>query len=102
MATYKEELNTNYNFENIDIFNVVNEETGALMNYNAKPSEGYVIYYVNANDTEFIENHETGDIEEIPVTYYRLLIGLPKTYNFKNFHWAAVLRSSIDEKYIFE
>lgn len=101
MATYKEVLNTNYNFENINIFNVVNEETGTLMNYNVRPYDGYVMYDVNANDTEYIENPETGDMEEIPVVYYRLLVGLPKTYNFNNFHWAAVLRSTVDENYIF-
>ena len=101
MATYAEVLNTNFNYENINIFNVVNEETNALMNYNIRPADGYVLYDVNANDTELILNPETGDLEEIPVTYYRVLIGLPKTYNFNNFHWAAVLRSTVDENYIF-
>lgn len=101
MATYTEVLNTNYNYENINIFNVTNDETQEVISYRARPCDGYVMYDVNANDTELIPNPETGELEEIAVTYYRTVIVIPKTYNFNNFHWAAVLRSTVDENYIF-
>lgn len=99
MATYTEVLNTNFNYENINIFDRLTD--GILQGYTMRPYDGYVLYDVNANDTEFVENPETGEFEEIPVTYYRTVIAIPKTYNFNNFHWAAVLRSTVDENYIF-
>lgn len=94
--TYTEVLNTNFNFPNINIFNVVDEE-GTLNSYTVRPYEGYVMYNTNRNDTEYDE--ETG--EDIPVTYYYTVAGYPKTSTFANFPWVAVLRSSVDENYIF-
>ena len=39
---YTRELNTNFNFANIDIYNVLND--GVLSFYEARPQEGYVVY----------------------------------------------------------
>ena len=101
MATYSEILNTNFNFENINIFNVVNDETGVLSSYRARPVEGYVMYNTLSTDTEMKYNPETGMMEEVPVRYYCVLAGIPKTFNFDNFPYIAVLRSEVDENYIF-
>ena len=60
-------------------------------------NEGYVFYDTTA------ENYEqpTPDSEPIPVTYYYTLAYLALNYNFDNFPYVAVLRSSVDENYIF-
>lgn len=89
------ELNTNFNFPNIGIYNVLND--GVHMRYEAIPNEGYVMYDTNRNDTEL--NPDT--MEEIPVIYYYTLAGFPLNFNFDNFTWVAVLRSEVDENYIF-
>jgi hypothetical protein len=94
-AVYTEELNTSVNFPNISIYNRLRD--GVLAGYKALPNEGYVMYDRNANDTEF--NPETG--EEMPVTYYRTIALLPLNANFDNFPYVAVLRSEVDENYIF-
>lgn len=60
-------------------------------------NEGYVIYDTSANNTEM--NPET--MEEIPVIYYYTATHKPARYNWDNFHYVAVLRSSVDENYIF-
>lgn len=98
--TYTEVLNTNYNFPNINIFNVV-DENGNLSSYKVRPYEGYVMYDTRREDTEPQYNEETGETEEVPVTYYYTVAGYPKTSTFANFPWVAVLRSSVDENYIF-
>lgn len=95
MAVYTRELNTNFNYPNINIFNILKD--GELNGYEARPYDGYVMYDSTANDTEI--NPDT--MEEIPVTYYYTLAGFPKTYNFNNFSWVAVPRSEVDENYIF-
>ena len=38
---------------------------------------------------------------EIPVIHYFTLAGFPLNYNFDNFSWVAVLRSEVDENYIY-
>ena len=95
MAEYTRVLNTSFNFPNIDIFNILKD--GVKTRFEAVPHEGYVMYDVNANDTEI--NPDT--MEEVPVTYYYTLRGFTKTYNFNNFSWVAVLRSEVNENYIF-
>ena len=107
MAVYTRELNTNYNFPNIDIFNVLKD--GMQTRYEAVPYEGYVMYDTNDNNVELKLDPETGEMVfdeegnpiEVPVTYYFTLAGFPLTYNFNNFSWVAVLRSTVDENYIF-
>ena len=103
MAVWTREINTNFNFPNIDILNVLKD--GVLSRYEAVPHEDYVMYDVNDNTTEPKIDQETGDIVldedgnpiEAPVTYYCTLAGFPLTYNFDNFSWVAVLRSTVGE-----
>jgi hypothetical protein len=95
MAVYTEELNTNFNYPHIDIFNRLRD--GELTGYQARTHEGYVMYDTTANNTE----QDPDTFEEIPVTYYYILRGFPKTYNFDNFPWVAVPRDSVNENYIF-
>lgn len=90
-------LPTDYNFPNLIIEGVYNAETNAHINYRVTPAEGYVFYDTNANDVE--TDPDTG--EEIPVIYYKVLAYIPKNFNFDNFPYVAVLRSSVDENYIF-
>ena len=95
MATWTEEINTNFNYPNIDIYNLYRD--GELRGYEARTHEGYVMYDTNANYTEL--DPET--MTEVPVTYYYTLFGMPTTYNFNNFSWVAVPRDSVNENYIF-
>ena len=108
MAEYTRELNTNYNFPNIDILNILRD--GVLSGYEAVPHEGYVMYDTNDNYTEPMIDPETGDMVidpetgrpiEVPIVYYYTLAGFPLRYNFANFSWVAVLRSTVDEDYIY-
>ena len=46
-------------------------------------------------------DEETGMPIEVPVTCYFTLAGFPLNYNFDNFSWVAVLRSEVDENYIY-
>lgn len=61
------------------------------------PNEGYVMYDVNG---EYYET-DPETMEEVQVMYYYTSWDLPRNYNFANFHWAAKLRSEVDENYIF-
>ena len=107
MAVYTEELNTNYNFPNIDIFNWLKD--GVVIGYRARPQTGYVMYDTTDQTYELQTDPETGDFVldemgnpiEIPVIYYYTMAGFPLAYNFNNFTWVAVLRSTVDENYIF-
>ena len=90
MAKYIRELNTSYNFDNIDIINVLND--GTLSFYEAVPHEGYVLY-----DTEgeypIVIDPETGE-ESVELQYFTS-VAFPLMYNFNNFSWIAVLRSEV-------
>jgi hypothetical protein len=80
--------------------NLVIEErwsNGVMRGYRVTPAEGYVFYDSTANDTE--PDPITG--EDVPVIYYKTLAYLPSNCNFDNFPYVAVLRSSVDENYIF-
>ncbi len=81
-----------------------------ILGYRVRPQEGYVFYDSTANDTEPKIDPETGETVidfltglpvEVPVIYYRTVAGLPINYNFNNFPYIAVLRSAVDENYIF-
>lgn len=89
-------INTNYNFPHIDIWNITNDNN-ELLYYEAKTQTGYVMYDPNRHDIEIDPDTD----EEIPVTYYYTSKALPLTFNFNNFPWVAVLRSTVDENYIF-
>ena len=95
MAVYTQELNTNYNFPHIDIYNRLTD--GVLMVYEARTQDGYVMYNPNSNDVEWNEELQ----EDVPCTYYYRIAGFPKTYNFNNFPYIAVAESEVDENYIF-
>lgn len=106
MAVWTREINTDFNFPNINILNVLKD--GVLSNYEAVPQDGYVMYDTTDEnyDLQRDENgnivfDENGNPIEIPVTYYYTIVGIPKTFNFNNFTWVAVLRSTVDENYIF-
>ena len=94
MAIWTEELNSNYNFPNISIYNHLKD--GVLMGYNAYPQEGYVMYDTNDNNLE--PDSTTGEL--VPVTYYYTTAGFFLNYNFDNFSWVAIPRNEVDENYI--
>ena len=70
---------------------------GVFSGWRITANEGYVFYDTTANDTEL----DPDTMEETPVTYYYTLAYKNKNYNWNNFHYVAVLRSSVDENYIF-
>lgn len=77
-ATYTNEIATEFTFPNITISRILRD--GVHTRYEARPDDGYVMY-----DTEL--DPETDG--ETPFT----LASFPKTYNFENFPYVAVLRS---------
>ena len=95
MAVYTYEIDTTKNYPNLTVYK--NLKDGVLNGYRVNSNDGYVMY--DTND-EYYEIDEATD-EEVPVTYYFTVAQLPKTYNFDNFSWVAVLRSEVDENYIF-
>ena len=94
MAVFTQELNTNYSFPHIDIFNLYSD--GVHYGYKALPHEGYVMYDPNANDTEWNEELQ----EDVPCTYYCRQMGMPLNYNLDNFPMVAVLESEVDENFL--
>lgn len=96
MAVYTEELNTNYNFPNIYIYNRYKD--GVLSSYRAYPYDGYVMYSQSEVDTYPVMD-ENGNISY--VTPYCTMVGLSLRTNFDNFDYVAVLRSEVNENYIF-
>lgn len=99
MADFIYEVATEYNYPNLTVYRRF--LNGTQSGWEIRPNEGYVMYDVNANDTEIQFNPETGMDEEVPVIYYYTSWNLPLNYNFANFHWAAKLRTEVDENYIF-
>lgn len=95
MSVWTESINTNYNYPNIDIVNIYKD--GVLSRFEVRPHANYVVYDTTENFTEL--DPET--YEEVPVTYYSRVVGLPLTYNFANFPYVAVLESEVDPNYIF-
>lgn len=108
MAVYTEKINTNYNFPNIDIFNWLKD--GVVIGYRARPQTGYVMYDTTEQHSELQTDPETGDFVldemgnpiEMPVIYYYTMAGFPLAFDFNNnFTWVAVLRSTVNENYIY-
>lgn len=95
MADFIYEVATEYNYPNLTVYRRF--LNGSQSGWTIRANEGYVMYDVNATDTELDPETE----EEIPVTYYYTAWNLPLNYNFNNFHWAAKLRTEVDENYIF-
>ncbi len=69
---------------------------GVASGWKVVPNDGYVMYDITDNNIEFDENGN-----EIPVTYYYTQVNLSPYTNWNNFSWIAVLRSEVDENYIF-
>lgn len=90
-------LPTDYNFPNLIVEGAYNAETNAHINYRVTPAEGYVFYDSTAQDKEL--DPITGEL--VDVIYYKVLAYIHKNFNFDNFPYVAVLRSSVDENYIF-
>lgn len=88
-------LPTEHNFPNLTVEGRYSD--GVLVGYRLTANEGYVFYDSTANDTEM--DPET--MMPIPVTYYYTLAYMPINCNFANFPYVAVLRSEVDENYIF-
>lgn len=95
MAVYTKEVATEYNYPNLTVWRTLKD--GELSSWEITPNEGYVMYDVNA--VYYETDPET--MEEVQVMYYYMSWGLPKNYNFANFHWAAKPRTEVDENYIF-
>ena len=84
MAVYTTELSTTITYENLLIYNKM--EDGKLYGYVVKPAEGYKMY--DTKD-EYVEYNPETD-EEIPVIHYVDSADLPLNYNFDNFSYVAV------------
>ena len=95
MVVWTEVLDESFSFPHIDIYQTLRD--GELRSYVARGQEGYVLYNPNANNTEM----DPDTMEEVPVTYYYVSVGIPATFNFDNFPYVAKLRSEVDENYIF-
>lgn len=95
MATYTYVESTEHTgYTNITVFDRL--EDGVLSGWKVLPNEGYAMYDTNDN---FTEPDEYGN--EIPVTWYYTQANLPLMYNWNNFSWVAVLRSEVNENYIY-
>lgn len=97
MATFTEQLATEYNFPNITIYKQFRD--GVQYGYRIVPNENYVMYDITEENYEIDE--ETG--QEVEVIHYFTVCYAPLTYPLgeDTFPWRAVLRSSVDENYIF-
>ena len=95
MAEY---LPTDYNFPNLTIEERYTNDI--LRGYRLTANEGYVFYDSTEENFEPVDPSDPAG-EQRPVTYYYTLAYLPLNYNFDNFQYVAVLRSSVDENYIF-
>lgn len=96
MATWTYEISTEHNiYPNITVYDRFRD--GSPYGWRVEANEGYVMYHANANDTE--PDPVTGEIR--PVTYYYTASHLSPYYNWNNFDFVAVLRSTVDENYIF-
>lgn len=95
MATYREELATDFSFPHIDIYRRYTDDE--FCGYKVLAQEGYVFYDTTDNNTEI--DPET--MEEIPVTYYYTIRIITRYFNMDNFSLVAVPRDSVDENYIF-
>lgn len=95
-AIYTEEVSTEHNiYPNMTVYDCFTD--GEPNGWKIIANDGYVFYDTTENNTE--SDPVTG--EEIPVIYYYTLSRKPKRYNWDNFHYVAVLRSTVDENYIF-
>lgn len=95
MATYTLELAAEINLPNLSVYKTLVD--GVQNGWRVIPNDGYVMYDTAANNMELDPDTE----EEIPVIYYYTRLECPLNTNFDTFTWVAVLRSTVDENYIF-
>lgn len=96
MSEWTYPIDTEHNiYPNITVRQVLRDSV--FTGWRINPNEGYVFYDTNANNTELDPETE----EEIPVIYYYTEADLNPRYNWDNFSYVAVLRSEVDENYIF-
>lgn len=96
---YTFEIATNLNFPNLTIYRRLRD--GEHVGYRLNANEGFVFYDSTEESIELKMDEETGELVEVPVTYYYTLAYLTRNYNFDNFPYIAVPRDSVDENYIF-
>ena len=85
-----ETIDTSFNFPHIDIYKRFYD--GVQNAWRAYTQEGYVMYSPS-QDVFTSTDPNTG--EEITVTNYFRMVGMPLNYNFDNFDYIAVLESEI-------
>lgn len=95
MAEYTEVIDNSFSFPNITIKKTLKD--GVQYGWRAYANEGYMMY----DTTSEIWQQDSPDSEPYLVTHYFTLAGFPLNYNFDNFTWVAVLRSEVNEDYIF-
>lgn len=96
MSEWTYPIDTEHNiYPNITVRKKMRDDVFAGWRINS--NEGYVFYDTTENNTEI--DPETDD--EISVIYYYTEADLTKYFNWNNFNYVAVLRSEVDENYIF-
>lgn len=92
---YTTEIATDFNFPNITVYRKYCN--GVQYGWRFVSNDGYVMYDTTAENWELDET----TMEEIPVIYYYTNVDCPLNYDWDNFPWVAVPRSSVDENYIY-
>jgi hypothetical protein len=96
MATYTYPIDEERNiYPNITVRQRLRD--GVLTGWQVTANEGYVIY----DPTEFFLEFDPETMEDISVNHYFTEVLFPAMFNWDNFHYVAVLRSTVDENYIF-
>ena len=99
MAEYTREIATEFNFPNITVYRKFCD--GVQYGWRFESNEGYVMYDTTAEDTEPWVDPDTDEIIPVPTIYYYTNVDCPLRYDWDNFTWVAVLRSSVPEDHIF-
>ena len=93
--TITHEISTEHNnYPNLTVYDRFADGVPAGWRVNA--NEGYVFYDTNDENFELDENGN-----EVPVIYYYTVCYFPRTLDWNTFGLVAVLRSSVDENYIY-
>jgi hypothetical protein len=84
------------NYSNLTVYDILMD--GVFDGWRVLPNEGYVMY--DTTDYNVVPDPDNPD-EVIEVTFYYTRADLPPRFNWNNFSWVAILRSEVDENYIF-
>lgn len=95
MSTYRELLDTAFNYRGIDLYATLKDNI--FNGYTAKSQEGYVFY----DPTEEHYEQESPDSEPIKVIHYHTIRIFPPNYDIDKFSLIGVPRDTVDSKYIF-